>query len=206
MNREFAAFLDVERGELHPDQGNINLQMGFKRSDTTTATSIVDGTLLMLPYTEYKLISQPQATSVVGCDGNMSQFVGDCVATPPSLALEGMFEQSTTITLQVQASSGGGGGETHGGLLKKLFRSDINLKENIKYINNFNGIGIYTYNYVWDKEEQVGVMAQELLNTEHANAVSLDQDGYYQVDYGMLPEALLDKIDLIIKTTDKYKH
>ena len=62
------------------------------------------------------------------------------------------------------------------------------------------------YNYVWDMEQQSGVIAQELLNTKYADAVSLHDTGYYQVDYSMLPKSLLDEISLITKTTDKYKH
>ena len=46
---------------------------------------------------------------------------------------------------------------------------------------------MYTYNYVWSDDPQKGVIAQELLDTEHADAVEMHESGYYQVDYDKLP-------------------
>lgn len=65
--------------------------------------------------------------------------------------------------------------------------SDARLKENIKHVKNVGDLKVYTYNYVWDKTPQTGVMAQDLLNTQYHNAVSVHDAGYYQVDYGQLP-------------------
>lgn len=70
------------------------------------------------------------------------------------------------------------------------FFSDVRLKENIKHIKDVDGIKVYTYNYVWDKEPQVGAMAQDLLSTKYADAVSVHSSGYYQVDYSQLPELI----------------
>lgn len=71
--------------------------------------------------------------------------------------------------------------------IKKAF-SDIRLKENIVPAGVKSGINLYTYNYVWDKENRhTGVMAQELLGTNHADAVEMHASGYYQVDYNKLP-------------------
>ena len=65
--------------------------------------------------------------------------------------------------------------------------SDIRLKENIKFIEVKNGLNIYSYNYIWDKvTEHVGVMAQEILE-EYSEAVIVDKNGYYMVDYSKLP-------------------
>ena len=69
---------------------------------------------------------------------------------------------------------------------KKLF-SDTRLKENVKLVNTVDGLSVYTYNYVGDSVEQKGVMAQELLETRYANAVTLHENGFYQVDYSLLP-------------------
>lgn len=70
---------------------------------------------------------------------------------------------------------------------KKWF-SDIRVKENIEFAGVVAGLNTYTYNYVWDSETQhTGVMAQELLDTEYASAVSKHANGYYQVDYNQLP-------------------
>ena len=70
------------------------------------------------------------------------------------------------------------------------FFSDVRLKENIKHVKDVDGIKVYTYNYVWDKEPQLGAMAQDLLNTKYADAVSVHSSGYYQVDYTKLPELI----------------
>jgi len=68
--------------------------------------------------------------------------------------------------------------------------SDVRLKENIKHIKDVGDIKVYTYNYVWDKTPQQGVMAQDLLNTKYADAVSVHSSGYYQVEYAKLPELI----------------
>jgi len=70
------------------------------------------------------------------------------------------------------------------------FFSDSRLKENITHVKDIDGIKVYTYNYVWDKTPQRGAMAQDLLNTKYANAVSVHSSGYYQVDYSKLPELI----------------
>jgi hypothetical protein len=68
--------------------------------------------------------------------------------------------------------------------------SDERLKENIKHVKDVDGIKVYTYNYVWDKTPQQGAMAQDLLTTKYADAVSVHDSGYYQVDYTKLPELI----------------
>ena len=66
--------------------------------------------------------------------------------------------------------------------------SDERLKENITLIETRRGINWYSFNYTWDKKRKhVGVIAQELLNTRYARAVTTDKDGYYMVDYSRLP-------------------
>lgn len=65
--------------------------------------------------------------------------------------------------------------------------SDMRLKKDIKFVKVENGLNIYSFKYFWSKREQVGVMAQEILNTKYSNAVLRDEDGYYMVDYSKLP-------------------
>jgi hypothetical protein len=66
--------------------------------------------------------------------------------------------------------------------------SDVRLKENVKFINTVNGLNIYSWNYIWDANcTYQGVLAQELLDTEYANAVKSDSNGFYMVDYKKLP-------------------
>lgn len=65
--------------------------------------------------------------------------------------------------------------------------SDRRLKKNIKFLKNIFGINVYTFNYIWNDEEQIGVMAQELLKTKYKDCVSVDKKGFYMVDYSKLP-------------------
>lgn len=70
--------------------------------------------------------------------------------------------------------------------------SDKRLKENIKYVGSEHGIKLYSFSYIWDKDTTyVGVMAQELLGTEYADAVSKADNGFYVVDYDKLPVDML---------------
>ena len=66
--------------------------------------------------------------------------------------------------------------------------SDIQLKEDIIPVGKSpSGLPVYEFTYK-DKPNQryQGVMAQDLLNTKYANAVSTRSDGFYQVDYSQL--------------------
>jgi hypothetical protein len=66
--------------------------------------------------------------------------------------------------------------------------SDERLKQNITYLGTKYGINIYSYNYTWDQDTKyIGVMAQELINTEHSNAIELGEDGFFKVHYDRLP-------------------
>jgi len=63
--------------------------------------------------------------------------------------------------------------------------SDRRLKRNIELVETRNGIRIYSFQYLWSDEQFVGVMAQDLLGTEHESAV-VERNGYYTVDYSQL--------------------
>jgi hypothetical protein len=66
--------------------------------------------------------------------------------------------------------------------------SDERLKENIIFLGKKGELNIYSFTYLWDKTKTyIGVMAQELLNTKYAHAVTTDSNGYYMVNYGKLP-------------------
>ena len=67
--------------------------------------------------------------------------------------------------------------------------SDIRLKDNIQLLQEGKDgdPNIYSFKYKWDSETTwSGVMAQELLNTTHADAVGITSDGFYMVDYHKL--------------------
>ena len=67
--------------------------------------------------------------------------------------------------------------------------SDYRLKDNITLLQE-EGFGIpniYSFNYKWDTEiTWIGVMAQELLDTGYSDAVGIDSEGFYNVDYSKL--------------------
>lgn len=97
-----------------------------------------------------------------------------------------------------QVAGGGGGGTGHAvninsigatGLVIVSYAvasSDQRLKRNITLIETLaNGIKLYSFKYLWSDTTYVGVIAQELLGTSFASAVS-EHDGYYKVDYNKL--------------------
>lgn len=64
--------------------------------------------------------------------------------------------------------------------------SDRRLKDGIQRIGELaNGLGVYTYNYVWGGPRQVGVMADEVLKVK-PHAVVMHPSGFMMVDYGAL--------------------
>ena len=66
--------------------------------------------------------------------------------------------------------------------------SDERLKENIKYLGLVSDLKVYSFNYIWNKaEEMIGVMAQDLIGTKYEDALRKDINGYYMVDYSRLP-------------------
>ena len=58
---------------------------------------------------------------------------------------------------------------------------------NIEFAYAHEDMNVYTYNYIWSKELEKSVKAQELLETKYAEAVEMYQPDYYQVDYNKLP-------------------
>ncbi len=69
--------------------------------------------------------------------------------------------------------------------------SDIQLKQNIKFIGTINGHRFYTWDWndiglrIAGDQPAVGVLAQELLHTK-PDAVSIGSDGYLRVNYSMV--------------------
>jgi hypothetical protein len=99
-------------------------------------------------------------------------------------------QAEATRKANAAANSGGGGGGSGGflGGLTKMF-SDIRLKDSIELLQEgMDGEpNIYSFKYKWDsKTTWSGVMAQELIGTKHADAVKVNPEGYYMVDYHKL--------------------
>lgn len=66
--------------------------------------------------------------------------------------------------------------------------SDERLKRDIVFVEERNGLNVYTFKYLWDDVVRTGVMAQEILKSKYKDAVHQDRKGYYMVDYSMLPK------------------
>lgn len=71
--------------------------------------------------------------------------------------------------------------------------SDARLKENLKLLDTVEGIHIYLFDYISGPKNQVGVIAQEILDA-HPQAVGLNEAGYYYVIYPMLPAPVFNRI------------
>jgi len=66
--------------------------------------------------------------------------------------------------------------------------SDIRLKTNIQFTHKVEDLCVYNFSYKWDTSKiYSGVMAQELLGTKYAHAVTKDDNGNYMVDYTKIP-------------------
>jgi hypothetical protein len=69
--------------------------------------------------------------------------------------------------------------------------SDRRLKRDIAKLGPLDGdIDLYRYRYLWDDQEYVGVMAQDLLEAR-PDAVVKSADGYLAVDYARLGTRLM---------------
>lgn len=64
--------------------------------------------------------------------------------------------------------------------------SDRRIKNDLNRLGTLpNGLGLYSFRYLWSDVEYVGVMAQEVVEIQ-PEAVELAGDGFYRVNYGML--------------------
>lgn len=69
--------------------------------------------------------------------------------------------------------------------------SDIRLKRGIIKLDTIAGINLYSFTYaLYPDARHVGVLAQELLDTEYKDCVLTRPDGYYVVEYHKLPEQI----------------
>ncbi len=77
-----------------------------------------------------------------------------------------------------------GGDNDNGGTQE----SDIRLKRHVRFLRSLpNGLKIYSFQYLWDRQTYVGVMAQDLVrDQDFGTAVQRGADGFYRVDYSAL--------------------
>ena len=62
-----------------------------------------------------------------------------------------------------------------------IFASDRRVKRDIKEIGTYKDIPVYSFKYIWDDEEEIGFMAQDVQEI-HPNAV-MEIDGILHVNY-----------------------
>lgn len=95
----------------------------------------------------------------------------------------GLVNQKYQADLANSRSSMGGLFGLLGAGISAIPWSDRRLKENIKRIGKTDGgTPIYYFNYIGDPEQRIGVMAQDLLETQ-PEAVIQDPSGFYRVNY-----------------------
>jgi len=65
--------------------------------------------------------------------------------------------------------------------------SDVRLKRDVTLVGRrSDGLGVYTYKYLWSDAVYVGVLAQEVALIHPGAVVHDDLTGYLSVDYGLL--------------------
>lgn len=65
-------------------------------------------------------------------------------------------------------------------------KSDVRLKENVILVGSMNGLPVYEFSYRGQPDRWRGTMAQAIpLNM--SDAVVMEEDGFFAVDYGKLP-------------------
>jgi hypothetical protein len=96
------------------------------------------------------------------------------------------YNQAMNRQQQSNSSAKGGMGSTLGALAQAgatAYASDRRLKENIRKIGQLaNGLFVYLFNYKWNKEEQIGVMSDEV-RAIMPHAVVVMPNGYDAVIY-----------------------
>jgi hypothetical protein len=84
---EFAATIDQQKGFLKPATKQINFEARFDTTHANTAAGIINGDTLMLPFASTILINQSIKSSVIGTDGQRTQFVGEGTVEPSSFSI-----------------------------------------------------------------------------------------------------------------------
>jgi len=123
------------------------------------------------------------ATGGLGLYNGLSSAFGGGASPAGWLAGSGMGSGILTNAATGATSDIAGSGLASG-LGKGLGKmSDRRLKRDIEFIGVLpNGLSIYSFNYLWDDEPQVGLMADEVERV-HPEAVMVGPFGFKAVDY-----------------------
>ena len=102
-----------------------------------------------------------------------------------ALQQQQMANQNNLIGYQARQAAGNAmtGGMFGLGAAGIMAFSDRRLKENIKRVGRLaNGLAVYTYNYIWDSVQRLGVMDDEVRKVI-PEAVMVHSSGYDMVNY-----------------------
>jgi len=190
MRKEQARELAVE---VRRQASNARTEVEFATAVANAAGmhDVING---MTPDVREAFATELNGASVTGNGINqrMRDHEADLEAST-GLAHEAYLDRRKTWAAQAAAAGGGipggapggapgGGGGAPGGGAPP---SDARLKRDIVQLGITNGVTIYSFRYLWSNQTYVGVMAQDLLNT-HPEALSVDEFGFYQVNYTTL--------------------
>lgn len=140
--------------------------------------------LLRSGATGKSLISFGQGLANQYLDNYLSKLTG---LGQLGLGAAGVLADSGRVSNQTSKSKNGLGGLV-GGLASGIAASDPRLKENVIQIGVLeDGLPLYSYNYVWDTEDdrQIGVMADEVAE-KRPWALGPKVGDYMTVDYSKL--------------------
>lgn len=112
--------------------------------------------------------------------------IGNLYGSIPTSAFTSINQTGSGQSTGKTTTTGASIGDLQTAMQMAAAFSDERLKENIEFDHKDDaGRNWYTYNYIWDERPKLGVMAQEILETD-PNSVILDDSGFYKVDYGTL--------------------
>ncbi len=185
------------------DQNLIKAEQNLMANDTTRTSNILSqlSGLYQLPYNILSgLYSQNQNQQMA----NTSTLNGQSITTG-NTALSDQFMKlfggmSSALTSNNKSSDSSVFDTAANAAINAVIGtaisgalSDARLKENLKLLDTVEGVHIYLFDYISGPKNQVGVIAQEILDA-HPQAVGLNEAGYYYVIYPMLPAPVFNRI------------
>lgn len=170
-----AALQGISLGQQGRQQG-LQEQQYFNSRDLNLLNALRTGAQVTNP----TFSSSPQQGQVAGPDMLGATQAGY------NAQLQGVNAQNAASGNFMNGLFGLGGAALGAPAGTFSFLSDVRLKEGIKpYGRTASGYNLYTYRYKWGGPVQIGVMAQEVMQT-NPDAVAVHPSGYLMVNYGAL--------------------
>ena len=132
------------------------------------------------------------AQQAASAGGNLASQAAGVQQGAANISQQGALGMSNILSQDYRTdnpppSGGGGGGSSSalgaivGGAIGAF--SDRRLKDNVIEVGELvKGIKVYLYNYLWDAQQRIGLMADEVEKVFPA-AVSTDVNGFKRIDY-----------------------